>query len=716
MRKARPLLCFAGAVVWAAAFGAFYLKYVPLIPGFQAVFLPVGLAIAGLAAWKPAAGGLAFLGAFPLVNNWPYFFGVEQSTPHAPAAAVLVLFLFLGRLVHRGLAFPASRRAAVAAGGAVPNSIFGPLRLAAAAVAASAVLSFWKWTHFFPLRANGVYELTTNVNGVSAGGARMSTLFAALSYLAGFGLFAFLVPVFRDPKRRAAAASVLGGSLLAASAFGLFQATVDPSLGNTRFWTVLNQTNATFKDPNAFAAVIAGLGPFLAGAALAFGRGRRILLGGALTLSLVVFPMIGVRSALLGLAAAALAGLVFWHSDPGRGGRAAKGLADGGRESPVRASKRPRLLAAGAVLGLLAVAAGFGLLSGSRLFERIKAGLGRSSSGGGIVGLSPERYFLWREAVNMMADYPLTGVGVGAYVVEVPNYYERDKTEYPAGFEGWRRVDSAENYFLQAGAEMGLPGLAAVAFLFWAVGREAGRGFKRRNDLGRDRFLLYGASAGLLSLAVNMLFHSYLASFETQFVFWILAAFVAAVGRGEKAEEEGRSGGARRVSFGQKAARAAVIAALLAYAGASAWAQFRSLSLADKTREFGLKQEFGLYPAEAAEDGRPFRWTRKQAGLTVKVGGPVMSVPLFAAHPDLAANPVRVEIFLVKDMFRVIHELRNVAVRESRWETFEARVAEYVGQEVILLVRVSRTWSPLEAGISADPRRLGVALGPVSFR
>ena len=93
-----------------------------------------------------------------------------------------------------------------------------------------------------------------------------------------------------------------------------------------------------------------------------------------------------------------------------------------------------------------------------------------------------------------------------------------------------------------------------------------------------------------------------------------------------------------------------------------------------------------------------------------------MSVPLFAAHPDLAANPVRVEIFLVKDMFRVIHELRNVAVRESRWETFEARVAEYVGQEVILLVRVSRTWSPLEAGISADPRRLGVALGPVSFR
>ncbi|MBM3310862.1 MAG: O-antigen ligase family protein, partial [Candidatus Aminicenantes bacterium] len=618
------MIYLLGAAVYAFAFGAFYLKYVPLIPGFQGIFLPVGLLLAGLTALKPAAGALAFLGAFPLVSHWPYFFGVEQSTPHAPAAAVLALFLFFGWLLRGALASWASRQAAGPPVDVVPDGVLGPLRAAAAAVAVSAVFTFWKWTHFFPLRANGFYELTANVNGVSAGGARMSTVFAALSYLAGFALFAFLRPVFRDRRGRAAAASVLGASLLAASAFGLFQAAVDPSLGNTRFWTVLKQINATFKDPNAFAAVITGLWPFFLGAALAFGRGRRALFGGALALSLAVFPFIGVRSALLGLGAAVAAGAVFWFFDRERGRRAPKKDTAGDRTDAKRASKRPFAWAAGAVLGLLAVAAGFGLLSGSRLFERMKAGLGRASTGGGIVGLSPERYFLWREAVRMMADYPLTGVGMGGYVIEVPNYYERDRTEYPAGFEGWRRVDSAENYFLQAGAEMGLPGLAAVGLLFAAVGREAGRGFKRRGRLGRDRFLLYGASAGLLSLAFNMLFHSYLASFETQFVFWTLAAFVSAVGRGDGGQDDGRDGGPRRRSFGRKAVRAAVVGGLLAYAGAAAWAQFHSLSIADKTREFGLQHEFGLYPPERTEDGRPFHWTRKEAGVTVRVGGPVM--------------------------------------------------------------------------------------------
>lgn len=715
MKIKKALLFFAGAALYVFAFDAFYLKYVPLIPGFQALFLPAGLLVTGLAAWKPGWGGLAFLGAFPLVNNWPYFFAVQQDTPHAPTALVLALFLFLGLFLRGALGAAASGRGAER-GGEIPGSgVDFPLRVAAAVVAVSAVLTYWKWTHFYPIRANGIYELTANVNGVSTGGARMSAIFSALSYLAGFALYAFFVALFQERKTRRKAAVVLGGSLLVAGLFGAVQAAFDPSLGNTDFWVTLKQINATFKDPNAFGAVLAGLGPFFLGAAFAFAKGRRVFFAGVFILALCVFPFIGVRSALLGFGAAVLAGIVFWLFDPGRRGPTA--AAGDGDKMTVRKNPSRRTaawIAAGALV-LLASALVLGLFSGSRLFQRVRSSLGRATAGRGIVDLSPERYFLWREAARMTGDYPLTGVGVGAYIIEVPNYYRRDKTSYPEGFEGWRRVDSAENYFLQAAAEMGLPGLAAVVVLFWAVGREAGRGLRKRARLGRDRFLLYGAAAGLISLGVNMLFHSYLASFEAQFVFWILAAWVVAAGRGEDEGEDGMRGGGRHLSK-RRAWNAALVLGLAAYAVATAWAQFHSLSLADRTREFGLEQGFGLYQAETADDGRTFHWTRKEAGVSVEVTGPVISIPLRASHPDIAAGPVRVEIFLVKDMFQSVVRLREITLRDSGWATVEARVAERLGQEVLVLVKASRTWSPRRSGVSADPRELGVALGPISFR
>ncbi|MBM3294294.1 MAG: O-antigen ligase family protein, partial [Candidatus Aminicenantes bacterium] len=564
VKARRALFYLAGSALYVLAFGAFYRKYVPLIPGFQAAFLPVGLLVAGLTAWKPALGGAAFLGAFPLVNNWPYFFGVQQDTPHAPTSLVLALFLFLGLFLRGALGAAASGRGPEREGEIPGSAVDFPLRFAAAVVAVSAVVAYWKWTHFYPLRADGIYELTANVNGVTTGGARMSTIFSALSYLAGFALFAFFVALFQERKARRKAAVVLAGSLLAAAFFGLVQAAFDPSLGNTGFWVALKQINATFKDPNAFGGAVSGLVPFFAGAAIASAGPPRRLCLAAVALAILVFPFIGVRSAVLGLGAAALAGLFFAVLDR-RGARREDEAGGGDGGTTGRRRKRRPVLAAAGLIGLLAAAAAFGVLSDSRLHERMKSALGGGAAGGGVVGLSPERYFLWREAVRMMGGYPLTGVGVGSYIVELPNYYERDKTSYPAGFEGWRRIDSAENYFLQAGAEMGLPGLAAVLGVFWAVGWEAARGLRRRTGLGRDRFFLYGAAAGLVSLGVNMLFHSYLASFETQFVFWILAAFVAAVaGGGDGVRGPGRKEGR---PFGARAARLGLALALILYAG-----------------------------------------------------------------------------------------------------------------------------------------------------
>ena len=56
MKTGGRVLKAAAVVLFALAFYSFYLKYVPLIPGFQALFLPVGLLTAVVTAAKPRAG------------------------------------------------------------------------------------------------------------------------------------------------------------------------------------------------------------------------------------------------------------------------------------------------------------------------------------------------------------------------------------------------------------------------------------------------------------------------------------------------------------------------------------------------------------------------------------------------------------------------------------------------------------------------------------
>jgi hypothetical protein len=70
-------------------------------------------------------------------------------------------------------------------------------------------------------------------------------------------------------------------------------------------------------------------------------------------------------------------------------------------------------------------------------------------------------------ARSIIEEYPLTGVGIGSFIIELARR---------AG-EGYV-VEPAHNIFLLAGAEMGIPGLLLVAFLFIAF---ASRLFKAKN-------------------------------------------------------------------------------------------------------------------------------------------------------------------------------------------------------------------------------------------
>ena len=678
----------ASAILTAAAVYFFYLKYVPLVTSFQVFLLPVLGFTFLLTAWNVPLGILFFLFSYPLVNSLPYFFGIFENTPHAPTALVLFLFFLLGWLLNRSL-FPEAVRLSATA--------FKPLVFFSSVVILSAVITVFRFANFFPFRTDAFYELVTNTSGVSAGGAIMSTVFHALNYLTGFLFFLILYDSFRTEGFIRKAVTVLASSLFLSLLFGLVQQFIDPRIGNTPFWVEMKQINSTFKDPNAFGVCLALIVPVILGLFLSTERLKKGFFLMVLILVLFVFPMTGTRSAFLGVSLSFGFFLFIWFLSARR---SAKSLL-----------QKKNLW--GSVLIIVSVFLAGTILTRiqPRLVERLGDDIAALTEKGRFTrlsGLSPERFFLWKEAVNMTEDYPLSGVGVGAFIIELPNYYRLDKTEYDPGLEYFRRIDSAENYFLHAAAELGLTGLFFAAWLFTAVFRRAFLGFGKNGVLHGDKFLYLGAVAGLISYLVNLFFHSYIGSFEAKYTFWLLAAVIFSLNRPTR--ETGSK------TFLPRAFSFLSLVLVIGFAACHSWNSVHSLSLESRSERFGLEQNFGFFPAETADTGEEFRWSGSRGGMTVTVDKPVLEIPIHAAHPDISVHPVEVEIFLSADFFKHTRLLKKISLSGNDWEKLTLYLPGETGKKVILLFRVSRTWNPKKRTGTPDPRDLGVAVGRITFK
>jgi O-antigen ligase len=100
------------------------------------------------------------------------------------------------------------------------------------------------------------------------------------------------------------------------------------------------------------------------------------------------------------------------------------------------------------------------------------------------------RAWLNGEAINMIREVPLIGVGIGSFIIELGNH---------AG-EGYV-VEPAHNVLLLAGAELGIPGLLIVIALLISFGY--------RLAITRDQNAIL-AGATLTGLAVISMFDHYL--------------------------------------------------------------------------------------------------------------------------------------------------------------------------------------------------------------
>jgi hypothetical protein len=316
----------------------------------------------------------------------------------------------------------------------------------------------------------------------------------------------------------------------------------------------------------------------------------------------------------------------------------------------------------------------------------------------------------------MTRDYPVSGVGVGAFLVELPDYYAKDKTPVPAGYENYQRLDSAENYFLQAAAELGLVGLAVLLAVLAGLVLEIKRGIRRGVLRGSDRWIFTGAVGGLAGFVVNALFHSFAQSFETLFCFWFTVAVAVVCGRSAGSDEKDGAAAALPAAKGASGiARILGVTALVVFSGVLLWNSFRSLSIAGKSAAFGISQEYGLYRSERSPEGTAFRWTRAEAAWTVNITGRRLLLPVTISHPDTAERPVRVRISLGKNLMSDAVFLGEIEWTQPGRKVLEFAVPPGYSGEGMIMISVDRTWVPGQFPNRKDPRNLGAAVEKAEF-
>lgn len=221
----------------------------------------------------------------------------------------------------------------------------------------------------------------------------------------------------------------------------------------------------------------------------------------AVTLGLALRPERRRRIAALAVAALLLLGLVVSYS---RGGFL--GLAGALVVVWWLGIRRKLPFAVGGV-----AAAVLALLAIPRMLDRLRHELDRNDPNNTVLSRVP----IWRAAVRMIHDHPLTGVGLNSFAGRLRVYAPdvRESHTHP------------HNFLLNFWVVLGALGAAAYLWVIVWVGRAIGAGLARRDEL---RPLFVGLAAALAAILLHGLVDSTIWRNDLGLQFWIIAAVATA--------------------------------------------------------------------------------------------------------------------------------------------------------------------------------------------
>jgi hypothetical protein len=287
-----------------------------------------------------------------------------------------------------------------------------------------------------------------------------------------------------------------------------------------------------------------------------------------------------------------------------------------------------------------------------------------------------------RLALYMTRDMPLTGVGVGCFTVELPNWKkESGEVIYVP--------DTACNYYLQIAAEQGVPALLIMLAVFWLWWR----GWWLQWQDGRLRWYWSGIGAGMAGMLVMFIFGMHTLAHEVQCLFWLFAA-------------QPLCAPAVQLPAARAPTRYVGLLILL-ICGLYAAETVTHLTLAGQRERFGWEKREGFYAMEQWNaEGQlvRIRHTRAYAEEPVTCEGLAARLHWACLHPDVTARPVRVTISL--GAYRT-----NLLATTRAWQTLELAVpSAALSTRMLFEVAVARTWSGVQTGVSDDRRVIGVTV------
>ena len=708
LRKKRIYLaCFL--LFYLASLIYFYYTYVPLIKSYQLVLIPLLLALLLLTMIRLERGLLFFLFLLPLTGNLPYYFGLYENVPQAQVGLILFLFFLLGYFLQL-IIFDRVNY------GRKNKLVFQEFRhplkpyliIFIALVFISGLIAFLRYANFFPFLSDGLPELVVNALGVRAGGARMSVLFSAFNMASGPILSLILFPFLLNPGFRRQAFLAFFLSFFLSIIIGTAQFILSPHFGQLPKWHLIGQFHATYNDPNTYGFYLAAILPLCL---LLLGINQReislkkVVIIPAILLSVFHLATCGARSAFLASLLAILFVFISFLIQPGL-------------------SRRQKVLSWIVLGSLIILFFLLFLIFETALYSRLSLSL-KNLNEPSLANLFTGKLTLWSIAWKMFTDFPLSGVGVGVYIIELPNYALTRERSIPV-------TDSAENIFLQVLSELGLFGFLAILVIGLKILIWVKKALVKTKDF-QERIIILGFVGSLLACLVNFLFHSFIGSFAAKYLFWFLLTWLLIKLnlieklRNQPASNRGNHGfqmpfpnPVRNESTSPKKSikpfSFAIALILVIFTAANLAISWKSLSIPERTKKFGWSQDYGFYNWEKDKRGMDFRWAKKEAGLRIKVLGLKIGLLVHASHPNIEKNPVELKIYLADDWFRKKKLLRTFEFKDRSWHRLEIPINGVDGTNFInFRFEASRDWHPGRTLNIPDPRKISFALAEIFF-
>lgn len=658
-----------------------------------------------------------FIFLISLLNFLPYAFNEN----YFPVILLIFFALVLGFIVNNGSSGPKNSRFLKK-----DSKIILIIFLLGVLVLISLIIEYVRFANFFPFFTRNYHNLNVNINGLTANHANLLITTSFFNIISGFVFILIILKTFdciNDIK------NVIKVIVLA-NFFSLliivFQKVFDTSYGNFEPWISSSRFNSTFTDPNSLGAYTVLIIPLLFVSIFYFKKWHlKITMFTSLIVVFVLLTLSGSRSALIGVLFAIFILLI-------------SGLIKLIKKIKVSGKNKKIIYIVSAILILILLFSSITYVlvtensiknkiisSGffNRAAETIKTWTTFYKKDGlveSLKAISNYRYILWERAYQMGKDYLITGVGVGAYIIELPDYHWR----YNRGF---LQVDYSGNYYLQLFAELGLPGLILFLYLFYLIIKKSLL-FLNNNDrrFSSSKVLLLGLFTSFLSMILIFIFGPHTNNIEIQFTFYLIISLILLTPNFKNSAtnqiilknfliNDSDYKSCKKKSFLNlnPLQKICLITILIIFSFSFTQASLGNLSIYSKQNksgwiDVGKENFFGFYDSIDGGELSP-RYTGRDAGIALKKQGKILSFSLKARNPDIEVNPLYVKIYLNYKL------LKKQKLNDQKWHKLSINLRDVDTDNITVTLINSRTWNPNYFDSNQIDKNLGVLVSSFEF-